>query len=557
MTQSAQIVQQPVLSTKPLAEQLLLALKGYGAKEIFGIPGDFVLPFFKEIEACGILPLFTLSHEPAIGFAADAAGRYHGTLGVACITYGAGALNMINPIATAYAEKSPLVVISGAPSLVERGRDLELHHQVKHLDSQMMIMREVTCAQCVLDDPQTAPLEIARVLQAARDLSRPVYIELPRDMPSVAMEEVPAYNPPTPNKAAAKAAAKDTMHFLKQAKAPALMLGVEVRRFNLEDKVAQLAIRLDIPVVTTFMARGILAGHASLDVETYIGLAGPETSRQCVEASDGLLMLGVIMSDTNFGVSARQIKAANRVLAVDQTIHHEHHSFTDISLSTFIDAMLEEAEPLSVLRASTPCERREEPIDFDSPITPEAVAETVSRFFDSHGPMPIASDMGDCLFTAMDINHAELLAPGYYATMGTGIPFGIGLEIASAKRPLVLVGDGAFQMTGWELGNCKRLGLAPIVLVFNNRAWGMLKAFQNDTAYNDLDEWNFAQIAETLGGKGTRVSTPATLLGALESAKADTTKFQLIEIMLPREAKSKMLTRFTEIFSQKNAAKYP
>ena len=553
MSQSAQIVQQSVLSLKPLAEQLLLALKGYGAKEIFGIPGDFVLPFFKEIEANDILPLYTLSHEPAIGFAADAAGRYHGTLGVACITYGAGALNMINPIATAYAEKSPLVVISGAPSLAERGRDMALHHQVKHLDSQMMIMREVTCAQCVLDDPQTAPHEIARVLKAARDLSRPVYIELPRDMPSVMMEEVPAYSPPVPNEAAAKAAAKDTMQFLKQAKAPALLLGVEVRRFNLEDKVVQLAARLGIPVVTTFMARGILAGHSNLDVETYIGLAGPETSRRFVEASDGLLMLGVIMSDTNFGVSARQIKAANRVLAVDQTIHHEHHSFSDIALSAFIDALLDEAEPLSVSVTSTQSERSENAIDLDSPITPETVADTVSCFFDAHGSMPIASDMGDCLFTAMDINHAELLAPGYYATMGTGIPFGIGLEVASAKRPLVLVGDGAFQMTGWELGNCKRLGLVPIVLVFNNRAWGMLKAFQSETAYNDLDEWNFAEIAETLGGKGTRVSTPATLLRALEEAKADTTKFQLIEIMLPREAKSKTLTRFTEILGQKNA----
>ena len=557
MSQSAQIAQPPALSAKPLAEQLLLALKRYGAKEIFGIPGDFVLPFFKEIEAYGILPLYTLSHEPAIGFAADAAGRYHGTLGVACITYGAGALNMINPIATAYAEKSPLVVISGAPSLAERGRDMSLHHQVKHLDSQMMIMREVTCAQCVLDDPQTAPQEIARVLQAARDLSRPVYIELPRDMSSVMMEEVSAHRLPNQNHAAAKAAAKDTMQFLKLAKAPALLLGVEVRRFNLEDKVAKLATRLGVPVATTFMARGILAGHPSLDVKTYIGLAGPQSSRQFVEASDGLLMLGVIMSDTNFGVSARQIKATNRVLAVDQTIHHEHHSFSDIPLNAFIDALLDEAEPLSVVAPSASLKGNENAIELNSPITPEAVAETVSCFFDSHGPMPIASDMGDCLFTAMDINHAELLAPGYYATMGTGIPFGIGLEVASAKRPLVLVGDGAFQMTGWELGNCKRLGLAPIVLVFNNRAWGMLKAFQSDTAYNDLDEWNFAQIAETLGGKGRRVSTPATLLHALEEAKVDTTQFQLIEIMLPREAKSKTLTRFTEILGQKNAVASP
>ena len=125
--------------------------------------------------------------------------------------------------------------------------------------------------------------------------------------------------------------------------------------------------------------------------------------------------------------------------------------------------------------------------------------------------MPIASDMGDCLFTAMDIEHTALLAPGYYATMGTGIPFGLGLQAASGKRPLVLVGDGAFQMTGWELGNCRRLGLNPIVLLFNNTAWGMLKAFQKDTGYNDLDDWHFAELAETLGGKGrSRIDAGAT-----------------------------------------------
>ena len=91
-----------------LAQALLQALKDYGAGEIFGIPGDFALPLFRQIEKLDILPLYTLSHEPAVGFAADAAGRYRSTLGVSCVTYGAGALNMINPVATAYAEKSPL-----------------------------------------------------------------------------------------------------------------------------------------------------------------------------------------------------------------------------------------------------------------------------------------------------------------------------------------------------------------------------------------------------------------------------------------------------------------
>ncbi|NEV79586.1 indolepyruvate/phenylpyruvate decarboxylase, partial [Rhodopseudomonas sp. BR0C11] len=98
-----------------LATALLDALKDHGAREIFGIPGDFVLPFFKVIEESGTLPYFTLSHEPAVGFAADAASRYRGSIGVAVVTYGAGAFNLVNSIAGAYAERSPVVVIAGAP----------------------------------------------------------------------------------------------------------------------------------------------------------------------------------------------------------------------------------------------------------------------------------------------------------------------------------------------------------------------------------------------------------------------------------------------------------
>ena len=94
-----------------LAEQLLHAFKVYGVEEIFGIPGDFALPLFKVMEESQILPLYTLSHEPAVGFAADAAARFHSKPSVAAVTYGAGAFNMVNPVAAAYAEKSPVIVV--------------------------------------------------------------------------------------------------------------------------------------------------------------------------------------------------------------------------------------------------------------------------------------------------------------------------------------------------------------------------------------------------------------------------------------------------------------
>lgn len=128
-----------------------------GATALFGIPGDFALPLFRVIEESAILPLYTLSHEPAVGFAADAAARAGSGLGVAVVTYGAGGLNIVNATTCALAEKSPLVVISGAPGVSERAGGLLLHHQGKTLESQLRVFREITCDQAVLDDPIQAP----------------------------------------------------------------------------------------------------------------------------------------------------------------------------------------------------------------------------------------------------------------------------------------------------------------------------------------------------------------------------------------------------------------
>src|SRR6202030_1598809 len=139
---------------------------------------------FKVIEESNILPSFTLSHEPAVGFAADAAARYHGGLGVAVVTYGAGGLNIVNSIAGAYAERSPVVVIAGAPGARERTSGFLLHHQARTVDTQLAVFREITCDQAVLTDPITAPVQIARVLRSAREMSLPVYVEFPRDMVS-------------------------------------------------------------------------------------------------------------------------------------------------------------------------------------------------------------------------------------------------------------------------------------------------------------------------------------------------------------------------------------
>ena len=170
--------------------------------------------------------------------------------------------------------------------------------------------------------------------------------------------------------------------------------------------------------------------------------------------------------------------------------------------------------------------------------------------FHRYGALPIAADMGDCLFTAMDMEYTELVAPGYYATMGYGVPSGLGVQAATGRRPLILVGDGAFQMTGMELLNCRRYGWNPIVLVFNNSSWEMLRAFQPESAFNDLDRLDYAALANALGGNGHAVRTKRDLHTALERAFEDESGFQLIDISLARGLMSNTLTRFVAGFKQ-------
>lgn len=531
-----------------LTHRLLQALKARGATEVFGIPGDFALPLFREMENSALLPLYTLSHEPGVGFAADAASRARGGLGVAAVTYGAGAFNLVNTVASAYAERVPLVVLSGAPAAHEATSGLLLHHQVKTLDSQWRLFEELTVDRARLDDPARAPERIARVLDAALARSRPVYLEIPRDMPDRPCDEVPASPPFVPDAERLAACADELLARLAAARHPMLMVGVEVRRYGLESRVAELARRLGMPVATSFMGRGLLAQADVNLVGTYLGLAGDVAVSEQVEQSDGLLLLGVIVSDTNFAVSARRIDLRNAIQVYDGEVVMGHHVYHELPIDVLLDALLARVVPAAPGGATQRPRQVAAPVAAAdaAPVTPQDISAAVNALFAAHGPMPLASDIGDCLFTAMDIGHAELIAPGYYATMGYGVPAGLGLQVATGRRPVVLVGDGAFQMTGWELGNASRCGCDPIVLVFNNASWEMLRTFEPQARFNDLSRWDFAAMAAGMGGDGHAVRNVGELRAALARAHATRGRFQLLDIELGPRVLSPTLERFVK-----------
>ncbi len=539
-----------------LAQQLLNGLKAYGVSEIFGIPGDFALPFFKVIEESNILPAYYMSHEPGVGFAADAAARYHGKPSVAAVTYGAGGFNMVNPIASAYAEKTPVVVVSGGPGESEKINGFLLHHQAKDLNSQLNVYKEVTVDQVILSDPKKAPEQIARVLTNCIRHSRPVYIEIPRDQVFEPCDAVPP--PPkslwTVDEEKVDACAEAVLEKIRAADNPVIIAGIEVKRFGVEAELAELARRLDLPVVTTLMARGMFSESENVDFRgTYVGKGGNRKVFDLVNASDLPVLFGVLYNDNNFSLSAGSIDFNHAIMTSDESCSLGYFGFDDVPLPHLMKHLLSKCEKQAE-KTYHNAQNYEYGFTADDAVcTPNDVAVLLNDVFKERGDMWIASDIGDCFFTTLDIHNTHLVAPAFYATMGYGVPAGFGLQAASGERPIILVGDGAYQMTGWEMLNMPRYGLNPIILVFNNASWEMLRTFQPESEFNNLPRVDFKAVGDSLGGKGYSADTRAELKQAFDSALADEANYHVIDIRIEKEVLSNTLNRFVSCIKEVRA----
>ena len=175
--------------------------------------------------------------------------------------------------------------------------------------------------------------------------------------------------------------------------------------------------------------------------------------------------------------------------------------------------------------------------------------------------MVVVCDVGDCMFGATDLvihKRTEFLAPAYYTSMGFGVPASLGAQIANPNcRPIVFVGDGAFQMTGQELSTIVRLGLNPIVIVLNNHGY-TTERFILDGPFNDITEWNYEQINKLLGkGQGYIVKTGGDLEDALKAALKNTESFTLLNVHLDKMDHSQALERLGKYLATHVKAKKP
>ena len=521
-------------------------LEQCGLKHVFGIPGDYVLGFYELLMGSSMDVVGTCT-EAAAAFAADAYARVNG-LGAVCVTYCVGGLNTINAVAGAYAEKSPLVVISGSPALRRRIRSPLLHHRVKDFNTQALIFEQVTAATAVLSDPARAPAQIDQALAACLRTKRPVYIELPTDLcdrPCAKPGRLDVSSPPSDETSLGEAVS-EAAQMLRRARRAVVLAGVEIHRFGLQDLLLNLVDRSGYPVAATLLGKSVISERHPQYLGVYEGAMGREEVRRAVESADCVLILGAFMTDINLGVFTAHLDVSRTINATSEQIAIKHHHFDGVQLGDFLRALVRQLPrarrrkkpaPAPPARPFTPRKNR--------PITVRRFFARMNEFLEDD--FVVISDIGDSLFGAADLTihrRTEFLSPAYYTSMGFGIPAALGAQIRNRRlRPIVFVGDGAFQMTGMELSTVVRRGLNPIVFVLNNRGY-TTERFIMDGPFNDIHEWSYQAVTRVLGGgQGLEVRTEGDLECALARARAHLEGFSIVNVHLDPYDKSDALVR--------------
>lgn len=531
-----------------------------GVRHAFGIPGDFALPTFRWLEKSPI-ELYTLTHEPSVGFAADAYARVHG-LGVACVTYCVGGLNMLNSIACAYAEKSPVIVISGGPSPADRKRDPLMHHKVRTFDTQQRIYDEVTCASAVLLDPETAADEIIRVINAVRTHSRPGYIEIPFDVVDMPIKQPTLKNFPAPQSDTEhlEAALAEAIDKINKAKKPVIIADVELHRHGLTHYAQAIAEKFNIPVAATLLSKSVVSETSPHYIGVYSAALSEKICQDYVESSDCIILLGAFLSDVFSGFHAtHKLDRRQAILATTEKLSIGLHSYDSVLFKDFLEGLI--SAPIKPKVFTNPYKRKEL-----KPLAAGEASESLDAdaFFRILGltmekDATIVCDTGDSLFGAISLQTTQtsnFLADAYYLSMGFAVPASVGACVAKPEnRVYCLVGDGAFQMTGLEISTFAKYGMKPIICILNNDGYGTQRHII-DGPFNNIHRWEYAKLRDVINyGKSMKVTTKGELDAALRQAHDDDDMY-IIEVIIPKTDCSEPLRRLTTNLAEiRDAAK--
>jgi alpha-keto-acid decarboxylase len=535
-------------SVYTVGDYLLDRLAELGVSEIFGVPGDYNLEFLDHIVAHPAIRWVGNANELNAGYAADGYGRLRGMSAVVT-TFGVGELSASNAIAGSYAEQVPVVHIVGGPSKDAQATRRALHHSLGDGDFEhfFRVSREITCAQANLM-PASARREIDRVLSEVREQKRPGYILLSTDVARFPTEPpdapLPRYTGGTSPRALSMFT--DAATELIADHQLTVLADLLVHRLQVVEKLEALLAADVVPYATLMWGKSLLDESSPNYLGIYAGSASAEPVRNAIEEAPVLVTAGVVFTDMVSGFFSQLIDPARTIDIAQYQSSVAGLVFAPLEMDAALDAVAGiltrrgvTSTPVTSASDEPPPGTAEAPTR-DHPLTQQMLW---NRLCDALTPGNVVlADQGTSFYGMADHRLPQgvtFIGQPLWGSIGYTLPAALGAGLAEpARRTVLLIGDGAAQLTIQELGTFSREKLSPVIVVVNNDGYTVERAIHGETApYNDIVGWSWTDIPNALGVANHlafRAQTYGELDDALTAAAEHQDRMVLVEAVLPR-----------------------
>ncbi|EEJ9598454.1 alpha-keto acid decarboxylase family protein [Salmonella enterica subsp. enterica serovar Senftenberg] len=542
-----------------VADYLLDRLAGCGIGHLFGVPGDYNLQFLDHVIDHPTLRWVGCANELNAAYAADGYARMSDA-GALLTTFGVGELSAINGIAGSYAEYVPVLHIVGAPCSAAQQRGELMHHTLGDGDFRHFyrMSQAISAASAILDE-QNACFEIDRVLGEMLAARRPGYIMLPADVakktaiPPTQALALPVHEAQSGVETAFRYHARQC---LMNSRRIALLADFLAGRFGLRPLLQRWMAETPIAHATLLMGKGLFDEQHPNFVGTYSAGASSKEVRQAIEDADRVICVGTRFVDTLTAGFTQQLPA-ERTLEIQPYASRIGETWFNLPMAQAVSTLRELC--LECAFAPPPTRSAGQPVRIDKgELTQESFWQTLQQYL-KPGDI-ILVDQGTAAFGAAALSlpdGAEVVLQPLWGSIGYSLPAAFGAQTACPDRRVILIiGDGAAQLTIQEMGSMLRDGQAPVILLLNNDGYTVERAIHGAAQrYNDIASWNWTQIPPALNAAQQaecwRVTQAIQLAEVLERL-ARPQRLSFIEVMLPKADLPELLRTVTRALEARN-----
>ncbi|MES2266978.1 MAG: thiamine pyrophosphate-binding protein [Bacteroidota bacterium] len=519
-----------------VAQYILHCLKKHGCHHIFGVPGTSCAGIYFAVDNDPDMKYLVTVNELEAGYIADGYGRFAPMSAVA-VSYGVGNLSMINAIASAYTEKVPMIVLNGGPTANEQADQdsygILFSHSTGKRNADLEVYKNVTVAAEMLTDMSTAQELISGLFKKAAETPGPVYLEVANNLwdTEITIEEE---KPLAEETGANEGVLKAFFDRISGAKEPVILLGSEICRRGLAEQALAVIEKLRIPFCTTLLSKSVIDESHELFIGTYDSDLVNKPPRRYAEASDCFIALGCI-----FGIDHGSLVKAQYKTMVDVSYGKTRIASTEyegVALKGFLQGILshKQSQLLSTGRSEALETQKLVRKPTERP-THDGVFKSINKFLsDKDDQMLMVADTCLSSYPASDLQMPStkmFLANPVWLSIGQGTPASIGAHLATGKRPIIVSGDGGFQMIAQTFSTMVKYKIPSIIAVIDNGLYGIEqflldKKFYTDPStpsigFNTLNRWKYENLPEVFGGgKGFRVNDTEKFYETLERAFA-------------------------------------